>query len=270
MITRTDRRHAVLPTSAVFVGLIAAALRTALLLKLKITPYESDPSYYYLKFGGANALFAATLAVACAALLLAAAHVSKNADVQTSYMTAVAKTASVAFGIITAVCTVLYVFGTRDISIAFAAVLLLLALAVCARMIALPLGKIRLRSDVCAYLGMAAAVYYAVRILCDFVGQVASPLDMSGAYHFIMLITLMLFFLQETRVSLSRAKNMQYFAFGLLSLIFVPVYALPASVLYFTNGIGTFSQAVISFSDIVICVYIYARLCRALVKNQDA
>lgn len=267
MINHTNRRHNVLPTSVALFGLVVALLRTVLVFKLKITSDEADPSYYYLKFGGANALFAALFALGCIAVLLAAFAVADDTDAGSSYLTRITKILSLAAGIMTAACTVLYVFGQSEPNALFIVLLLLMALAVAARMISIPLGKIRVRSEAGAYLGMATAAYYAVRILCDFVGQLASPLDMSGAYHFLMLMILMMFWLQETRISLGKQKKTLYILTGLISLIAVPVYALPTLILHFVDGTGTFSQAAISLADLVMCACICSKLCRMFEKS---
>lgn len=263
----TNRRHSVLPASVAIFGLIAALLRTVLVFKLKITSDEADPSYYYLKFGGANALFAALFALGIIAALLAAFAVADDTDAGSSYLTRITKILSLATGIMTAVCTVLYIFGQAEPNALFIVLLLLTAFAAAARMILIPLCKVRVRSEAGAYLGMATAAYYAVRILCDFVGQLASPLDMSGAYHFLMLMILMMFWLQETRVSLGKQKKALYISTGLISLIAVPVYALPTLILHFVDGAGTFSQAAISLADLVMCACICSKLCRMFEKS---
>lgn len=262
--------HGILPTAFLAFGVLSALIRMLLITNFKILPNELDQSYYYLKFGGANALFVALVAILCIAALLAAANVKKRCKVQTAYLTRIAKISSLACGIAILPCTALYLINLTEPGALFVVFAILFALLSAARMILPAIGKIKMRTEICAYLGMSVTAFYAVRILCDFVTQTASPLDMSGAYHFLMLIVMMFFWLQETRASLGKPQKQMYLTFGFLSLTLAPIYALPTLVLRLTSGLGTVSQACISVLEIIMCVYIHARLSRAIGDEYEA
>lgn len=269
MQSNLKHRRGILPFAALAFGLTAAILRIILVSNKYILSDDTNTSLYYIKFDGVASLFALIVLIACIAAVLAAISAAKRFDVRGSYMTKNAKMLSMFSGACLIVCTAVYLFTQRSSSVMFAVLTAVFAVIAGARLILLPFGKFRMRSDVCAYMSMAAVVYYAIRILSDFVNQTATPLDMSGAYHFIMLISVMLYWVQETRISICKPQNALFLIFGLISLITVPIYALPAVILRFTHGIGTVSQAVISIYDLASCLYILSRMTRCLAERHS-
>lgn len=69
-----------------------------------------------------------------------------------------------------------------------------------------------------------------------------------------------LFFLQETRISLGRAKWRSYVSFGLIATVMTAYSSLPALITYATSGYVVSDSIIESVVTLLLCVFIFSKV----------
>ncbi len=239
-------------------GLLLSVIRVLIISMRGVT--SSDGHTYYLETSAEIILFWAILMLVTAAAAIAALKMAE-------YIFIAGKKVSTECKIVSLVCAAAFAvasllgFALGDQTSLLLAVLISLAgIAAAARFALYGLKRIRFKSREFAWLNLALPLFYAMRMLRDFMLQTAAPFNNSGFYSLLAMASLMLFFLLEGEAAIGVKRNGLYVMCGFAAAIFIPVYSIPASLLYFSKGYGILTFAVFSFADIAAWLYVLIRL----------
>ena len=123
-------------------------------------------------------------------------------------------------------------------------------------------GKTGTGSRSLAWFSLAPIIFYALRLLNDFIRQSTTHNASSAPYLLLSLIAFLLFFLAEGKFRAGTGSITLYILFGSLALLLSLIYALPTLVLsafWLFPADHTMLYAAI---DLTVVMYISARICQ--------
>lgn len=120
-----------------------------------------------------------------------------------------------------------------------------------------------------SFTALAPILLTMFRLLGDFIKKSAAPFSSSGAYHFIGLIAVMLFFLLEGKSYLSPASATLYYFFGNVAVLFLLVYSVPDIVLHCFGAFKFDYHTAYSVADLGIATYIATSLSYVKIKTAE-
>lgn len=109
------------------------------------------------------------------------------------------------------------------------------------------------------FLTMMPALYFAFRILNEFINNSAMPLANSGGYRMLGMIAAMLFFLCEGKICIGKGNVTLLLATGAATVLLCSMYAIPC-LLNRLQGTGTELNAFYAMLALAISLYILTRM----------
>lgn len=106
---------------------------------------------------------------------------------------------------------------------------------------------------------LTAVLFFAFRILNDFINTSTMPLANSGGYHILSMISVMLFLLFESKTMIGKGNPFFYLFFGLSSILLLFIYD-GAYLMQYIQGVGNGLSAIYSLLDICVAIYITIRI----------
>lgn len=247
-------------------ALLGCALLGLLLSAIRVLIINSDGvanaagNTYYMRSSAAVTLFFVIIILALAAVAVMSFMISEYVYIIGKKVGTDCKAVSLLCSAVFAVTSLIGLVGVDASTVVFTVMTTLAGLIAAARFAMYGLKLARFKTRVFALLNLALPIFYAARMLKDFMQQSASPLDTSGLYHTVALAALMLFFLSEGEVSVGVKRKKLYLISGFAAMILLPVYSVPAILLYLTNGYGLWSLMLFSFADMAAWLYVLVRM----------
>ncbi len=121
------------------------------------------------------------------------------------------------------------------------------------------------------FLAIMPILFYAFRILNDFIDNSTMPLANSGGYHILGMIAIMLFFLCEGKMLIGNGKVPIFLAVGHIAVLLLAVYDIPFLFLCLQEGSSEL-EAIYSLLSIAMIIYILTRMAsiRPITKDWDS
>lgn len=245
------------------VSLVMAAVRTAIVtLNMEKNDYENDT--YYLLNNTQSDIFTAAAVLCFLAFICIAVFIGRGKKAIPDQKNDTVSAASCMLAFVLLGTVIIFVISlvsgseTADIKS-----FLIVAFSVLSAIAFLLTGLRVCSVGLNAAMALFPLILTAIRVVCDFLNANAAPFASSGAYHIVSLTLLLLYFLCEGKAFLSRGSAAFYYIYGYSSVLFLLLYSVPNLFLHCFGVFNFDYTAAFSVADIVISVYICARLSSA-------